>query len=130
MNACLKLRREFSITPPTPGLRRSMSESFFEKPILNSPYAYPQRRWGLDETGQPTNGIETTRRRAELVAPILKSRKPKKGQVLFNVVTTQISEKQPHEKVSTLINDVCRQADCQRDVVPDLITIGKVPADL
>ena len=33
------------------------AESFFERPILNSPYAYPGRHWELDEEGQPTNHI-------------------------------------------------------------------------
>jgi len=32
-----------------------MSEQFFEKPILNSPYEYPGRHWELDADGQPTN---------------------------------------------------------------------------
>jgi hypothetical protein len=26
-----------------------MSDQFFEKPILNSPYDYPRRHWVLDE---------------------------------------------------------------------------------
>lgn len=30
-----------------------MSETFFERPILNSPYEYPRRHWELDEDGQP-----------------------------------------------------------------------------
>ena len=34
-----------------------MTYSFFERPILNSPYAYPGRHWELDEDGQPTNRI-------------------------------------------------------------------------
>jgi type III restriction enzyme len=29
-----------------------MGSDGFEKPILNSPYAYPQRHWELDEQGQ------------------------------------------------------------------------------
>jgi type III restriction enzyme len=32
-------------------------ESFFERPILNSPYAHPDRHWELDDDGQPTNQI-------------------------------------------------------------------------
>jgi type III restriction enzyme len=32
-------------------------ESFFERPILNSPYVYPDRHWELDDDGQPTNQI-------------------------------------------------------------------------
>ncbi len=32
-----------------------MTEQFFERPILNSPYHYPGRHWELDEDGQPTD---------------------------------------------------------------------------
>ena len=28
-----------------------MSERFFDRPILNSPYEYPARHWELDEGG-------------------------------------------------------------------------------
>lgn len=34
-----------------------MDELFFTQPILNSPYAYPDRHWELDADGQPTNRI-------------------------------------------------------------------------
>jgi hypothetical protein len=34
-----------------------MANSFFEHPILNSPYECPQRHWELDEHGQPTQRI-------------------------------------------------------------------------
>ena len=37
-------------------------DSFFERPILNSPYAYPDRHWELDDDGQPTNQILPKRR--------------------------------------------------------------------
>src|SRR6516165_7240537 len=49
-----------------------MTDSFFERPILNSPYAYPARHWELDEDGQPTNRIIETRRRSELITPVPK----------------------------------------------------------
>lgn len=32
-----------------------MSQSFFDRPILNSPYDYPAMPWELAEAGQPTN---------------------------------------------------------------------------
>jgi type III restriction enzyme len=38
---------------------------FFERPILNSPYAYPSRHWELDPQGQPTGHIIETRRTAQ-----------------------------------------------------------------
>ena len=31
-----------------------MSNPFFDRPILNSPYEYPRRHWELDDDGQPT----------------------------------------------------------------------------
>jgi hypothetical protein len=30
-------------------------DSFFERPILNSPYSYPDRHWELDDDGQTTS---------------------------------------------------------------------------
>ena len=39
-----------------------MSDQFFDRPILNSPYEYPSRHWELDESGQPTSHILDHRR--------------------------------------------------------------------
>lgn len=52
---------------------------FFEKPILNSPYEYPGRHWELDGSGQPTNRIIDSRRRAEFITPIPKPKKRRKS---------------------------------------------------
>ena len=54
-----------------------MSNPFFEHPILNSPYECPGRHWELDKTGQPTQQIIETRRRAEFITPIPKPKKRK-----------------------------------------------------
>ncbi|HEY9701963.1 MAG TPA: restriction endonuclease subunit R, partial [Allocoleopsis sp.] len=54
-----------------------MSESFFESPILNSPYQIPNQYWELDNLGQPTNKIIPSRRPAEFISPIPKPRKRK-----------------------------------------------------
>jgi type III restriction enzyme len=54
-----------------------MDNRFFERPILNSPYEYPKRYWELDASGQPTQEIIETRRRAEFITPIPKPRKRK-----------------------------------------------------
>lgn len=53
---------------------------FFERPILNSPYARPTRHWELDEQGQPTQSIIETRRPAEFITPIPKPKKKGKRQ--------------------------------------------------
>lgn len=59
-----------------------MSDQFFEKPILNSPYAYPTQHWELDDTGQPTQQIKRSRRKADFFTPIPKPRKRKAQQSL------------------------------------------------
>jgi hypothetical protein len=42
----------------------AVSDRFFEKPILNSPYECPELHWELDEQGQPTQDIKDGRRPA------------------------------------------------------------------
>jgi len=54
-----------------------MSNPFFERPILNSPYEYPIQHWELDGQGQPTQKIIDKRRLAEFISPIPKPRKRK-----------------------------------------------------
>ena len=34
-----------------------MSNLFFEKPIINSPYQIPSKHWELDKIGQPTQNL-------------------------------------------------------------------------
>jgi type III restriction enzyme len=54
-------------------------ESFFERPILNSPYAYPDRHWELDDDGQPTNQILPKRRDSKLLTPVPKPQKRRRN---------------------------------------------------
>jgi len=56
-----------------------MTDLFFERPILNSPYGYPSRHWELDASGQPTQKIIESRRRAEFITPIPRPKKRKGG---------------------------------------------------
>ena len=51
--------------------------SFYEKPVVNSPYAYPARHWELDADGQPTNRLVESRRRSDLITPVPKAKKRK-----------------------------------------------------
>ncbi|MFZ3047955.1 MAG: hypothetical protein WA151_18735, partial [Desulfatirhabdiaceae bacterium] len=60
-------------------LGSSMSNPFFDHPVINSPYKYPGCHWELDETGQPTQKKIPSRRAAEFISPIPKPRK-RKGQ--------------------------------------------------
>ncbi|MBC6427996.1 MAG: DEAD/DEAH box helicase family protein [Cellvibrionales bacterium] len=55
-------------------------DSFFTRPILNSPYEPPTAHWQLDEDGQPTGQREGSRRRAGYVTPVPKNKKRKDAQ--------------------------------------------------
>src|SRR5918995_1850352 len=63
-----------------------MSNPFFERPILNSPYEHPRRHWELDSSGLPTGSIVERRRRAEFITPIPKPKKhrAKQAEMVFD----------------------------------------------
>lgn len=61
-------------------MANSLTDQFFDRPILNSPYEYPSQHWELDEDGQPTNQILNKRRRAEFITPIPKPKKRRQAQ--------------------------------------------------
>ena len=58
---------------------------FFDHPILNSPYSYPERHWELDDQGQPTQKIIQNRRPAEFITPIPKPQETQ-GQAIAHLV--------------------------------------------
>ena len=56
-----------------------MNATFFEQPILNSPYEPPTRHHALDPDGQPLDQPPVDgRRRSELITPVPKPRKQQK----------------------------------------------------
>ncbi|MYC08024.1 MAG: restriction endonuclease [Chloroflexi bacterium] len=52
-----------------------MPGNFFDSPVLNSPYGYPDRHWELDENNQPTQRVVENRRSASFYTPIPKPRR-------------------------------------------------------
>jgi len=99
-----------------------MAESFFEKPILNSPYEYPGRHWELDENGQPTNRILENRRIASYITPIPKPKKRGKEdeaqkEMVFDEGKGLSSEKQQYDP-TPIINRLRHQIDLWRKI-PD-----------
>jgi type III restriction enzyme len=70
-----------------------MTNPFFERPILNSPYEYPARHWELGPDKQPTQRIVESRRRADFVMPIPAPKKrkgaEKQAALLFDERSTQ-----------------------------------------
>jgi type III restriction enzyme len=82
-----------------------MSEEFFERPILNSPYDYPGRHWQLDKSGQPTQVVMNQRRRADFITPIPKPKKrtgQKQKEIIFDEGHGLSDEKQKYEHSETI----------------------------
>lgn len=96
-----------------------MDNQFFEKPIVNSPYEYPSRHWELDETGQPTQKIVESRRRAEFITPIPKPRKRKgsaeQASLLFDEGKGLTTQEQQYDHTA-IINAVRQQFDQWRNL--------------
>src|SRR3954454_16311112 len=93
-----------------------MSNPFFDRPILNSPYDRPRRHWELDETGQPTQRILDLRRRADFITPIPKPKKRKKGaqsEMVFDEGKGLSTASQQYDPTS-IINEVRGHVDAWR----------------
>ena len=94
-----------------------MSEDFFSKPILNSPYAHPMRHWELDEQGQPTQQIIESRRPAEFITPIPKPKKRKSLEKQALIVFDEgkgLSTQEQQYDITAIINAVREQVDAWR----------------
>jgi type III restriction enzyme len=94
-----------------------MSNSFFDHPILNSPYEYPGRHWELDEAGQPTSRIIDDRRRVSFISPIPKPRKQRSKQaemVLADPAGMSTADQQYDS--ATFINELRQQVDAWRSL--------------
>jgi len=96
-----------------------MPETFFEKPILNSPYEYPARHWELDESGQPTNRILEKRRPVTgLITPVPKPRK-RRGDKQLDLVLDEgkgLSTAEQQYDLNSIINEVRRRVDDWRTI--------------
>ncbi|NEH37907.1 BPTD_3080 family restriction endonuclease [Rhizobium ruizarguesonis] len=96
-----------------------MSEQFFEKPILNSPYAFPGRHWELDEDGQPTNQIIETRRRSDLITPVPKPKMRRQNQKQGSLILggdDDLSTEEQEYNPTPIINEIRTYVEIWRNL--------------
>jgi type III restriction enzyme len=89
-------------------------DRFFEQPILNSPYAHPERHWELDETGQPTQQIIEHRRPAQYITPIPKPKKQRGPSAQTKMVFDEgagLSTAEQEYDPTPIINELRRHVD-------------------
>ena len=97
----------------------SMPNPFFDHPILNSPYAAPQRHWELDDDGQPTQKTLETRRPAKFITPIPKPKKRKGAAKQDDFVFDDgagLSTKEQQYDPTSIINEVRGHVDTWRSL--------------
>ena len=108
-------------TDDDPGdMTTNLTDPFFERPILNSPYEYPNRHWELDEAGQPTQKIVESRRPAEFITPIPKPRKRGRRQrkMIFDEQAQALETAGQQYDLTSRINGLRRRIDAWR-ALPD-----------
>ena len=91
-----------------------MSNDFFEKPILNSPYEYPSKHWELDELGQPTQQIVDRRRPVRFITPIPKPKKRKSSADQKEIAFKDregLSTTQQQYDLTSIIDELRRHVD-------------------
>jgi type III restriction enzyme len=88
-----------------------MSNIFFERPILNSPYEYPARHWELGEDKQPTQRIAENRRRADFVMPIPAPKKRKGAEKQTALLFDDRSTQEQQYDHTAVINAVRQEVD-------------------
>jgi type III restriction enzyme len=96
-----------------------MSETFFEKPILNSPYRYPGRHWELDADGQPTNRILETRRKSRLITPVPKPKKRRKSSIQTSIAFDagdDLSSQEQEYNPTPIINELRTYVETWRNL--------------
>ena len=95
-----------------------MSDRFFDRPILNSPYEYPSRHWEFDETGQPTSRILDRRRRVSFITPIPKPKKRGQRALVFDEAAQALEAEEQQYELMEVINEMRRRVDAWRSI-PD-----------
>ncbi len=93
-----------------------MSNPFFDKPILNSPYDYPTLHWELDDTGQPTQKIVENRRPAQFITPIPKPKKQKGAPRQDDLLFDDLSSNAQQYIHTAIINGVRQEVDRWREL--------------
>ena len=92
-----------------------MNSQFFDNPILNSPYKYPDRHWELDNDGQPTRKVIERRRRAEFISPIPKPKKrggkSEQQRLVFDEGKGLSTREQQYAQHAEIINSVRSEVD-------------------
>lgn len=84
-----------------------MANSFFERPILNSPYDAPRWHHALDDDGQPTDQPPVAgRRESRFIVPVPKPKKKSAAQKAFDLGLAELSAPEEEYNPTPVINEI------------------------
>ena len=113
-----------------------MADQFFERPILNAPYAPPAQHWELDADGQPTGVLIGHRRPSNLITPVPRPKKRKQDvaqpELAFRAGDGISTEEQDYDP-TPIINEIRIHVDAWRNLTnPDqwLVTCREAGLDM
>ena len=99
---------------------------FFDKPIINSPYKYPNMHWELDDNGQPTQSVNNKRRPSSLITPVPKTKVRRSNNISNNIQIDMVldagddlSSSNQEYNVSGHINEIRQLVDQWRRLPND-----------
>ncbi|MCB1189010.1 MAG: DEAD/DEAH box helicase family protein [Leptospiraceae bacterium] len=100
-------------------MTNNLKFSFFEQPIINSPYEKPNQHWDLDDDGIPTGKLANFRRKPNFLTPIPKSKKnTQKTHLSQQEMVFQdskgISEEKQQYELTKIIEEIRSQVDIWR----------------
>lgn len=91
--------------------------SFFEQPVLNSPYRAPEEHWELDGDGRPTDTIVAKRRRSDLISAMPKPKSVKGSkQTELDLSTAGLEGQDVAYNVTEFVNEMRSQVDAWRQL--------------
>ena len=91
--------------------------SFFEQPILNSPYRIPGKHWELDADGRPTDTVIEKRRRSDLISAMPKPKSVKGGtQSELELSSAGLEGQDLAYNVTEFVNEMRSQVDAWRQL--------------
>jgi type III restriction enzyme len=91
--------------------------SFFQRPILNSPYLAPEKHWELDGEGRPTDTVVPKRRRSDLISAMPKPKSVKGDkQTELELSAAGLENQGLAYNVTEFVNEMRSQVDAWRQL--------------
>ena len=88
--------------PPAPPAPKLAAMTALNNPILNTPFAPPEKHWLLDDSGTPTGETVEQRRRSEYIVAVATPKRKRGGQEELILDDTATNERHPNDRINAI----------------------------